>query len=63
MGVIDSVMAGNYNKNTCFTLDMDLALMLRRGAHRSTSVLERGAHRLSLKLKRKSSQICICGAT
>ena len=40
-------------------LDADLALTLRRGAHRLASVLEHGAHKLALKLKREASQDCI----
>jgi len=50
-------------KNTGFVLDADLALMLRREAHRLAFVLERGAHRLALKLKREVSQACICVET
>ena len=37
-------------------LGLDLALMLRRGAHRLVSVLEREVHRLALKLKREATQ-------
>ena len=36
-------------------LDLDLALMLRCGAHRLTSVLECGTHMLALKLKCKAT--------
>ena len=43
------------------TLDADLALMLRRGAHKLTSVLERGAHMLALKLKREATQVIETG--
>ena len=44
-------------------LDANLALMLRREAHRLAFVSERGAHRLALKLKREASQACICVET
>ena len=43
VGVIESVMADSYSKNMDLTLDTDLTLMLRCGAHRLASVLERGA--------------------
>jgi len=60
VGVIDSVMAGNYNRNAGLALDPNLALMLRCGTHRLASVLEREAHMFALKLKCEASQACIC---
>ena len=53
----------SHSRNAGLMLDVDLALMLRRGAHRLAFVLECGAHRLSLKLKREASQACICVET
>jgi len=57
----------SYSKNTSqlqqkheSALGLNLALILRCGAHRLASVLERGAHRLALKLKREAFQACIC---
>ena len=41
--VTDAVMTGSYSKNAGLALNADLTLMLRREAHRLTSVLERGA--------------------
>ena len=41
-------------------MDVNLALMLRHGAHKLASMLERGAHRLAFKLKHEASQACIC---
>ena len=41
------------------TLDTDLTLMLKRGAHRLASVLEHEVHRLALKLKREATQACV----
>ena len=57
--LIDPITVVCYSRNTGLMLDVDLALMLRRGAHRPTSVLERGAHKLALKLKREAIQTCI----
>jgi len=48
-------MTVSYSINAGLTVDADLALMLRRGAHRLAFVLECGAHRLTLKLKREAT--------
>ena len=52
-------MAVSYSRNVGLALDVDLALMLRRGAYMLTSMLECEAHRLALKLKHEAMQACI----
>ena len=51
MGVINTVMANSYSRNAGLALDSDLALMLRRGAHRLASVLEHGLLNFAFELK------------
>jgi len=52
---IDLVMVVYYNRNVYLTLDADFILLLRRGAHRLTSVLERGFQRLAFELRREAT--------
>ena len=53
-------MAVCYSREIGLALDANLALMMKRRAHKLAFVLEGETHRLALMLKYEGSQACVC---